>query len=297
MFYIHPKKLAVKNLALKQSLCFRTKRFWILPLLLCFITSVQSQDLLPFLDNCKDCKGKVKRIKTKQKGDINDYQSPVFRKTAEYNIKEQLIKTELTIDGRLSKTVFFHYIDSLLIYEQHVRPEREDYFLVYQYYKKKLPRRIIKVDKGRRIINYAELEYTPDYVPIYLKFYNVLGDLLEKRSVEYQSKNQVVIRTFFPKSQFSNLQKYELLCRFNQPNKLKKRDFRDLITRPINLEVDSDMVRVVKAVQTENREKVQIKEVAYDNQGNWINIKTYELKRNKNKRRLIKEITREIEYF
>jgi len=273
------------------------KTLWILSILLLCVSSLQAQELLTFLEKCRDCKGNVKSVKTEQKADLKNYESPTFKKIEDYNENKKLIKTQIFINNQVRKTVFYNYIDSLLIFEQHVQPYEEDYFLVYQYYKKKIPRKIIKVDKGRKIINYAELEYSAELLPVYLKFYNVLGDLLEKRSVEYYSKNQVIIRTFFPESQFSNLQKYELLCRFNQPNKLRKRDFRDIATRPINLEIEPEMVRVVKVVQTEKKEKVQIEELEYDEQGNWINKKTYELKRNKKKRRLIKEIIREIEYF
>ncbi len=261
---------------------------------------LHAQDLLTFIENCancKNCSGKVKKITTKQKADINDYRSPMIYKIEEFNTNEQLVKKEIKFESRISKTVSYHYIDSLLIYELHKSPNEEDYYLVYQYYQKELPTKVIKVDKKRRIINYAEVLYTENKQPVYLKFYNVLGKLLEKRSVEFQSKNQVVIRSFIPDTKFENLQRFELLCKFNEPNKLKKRDFRDIVTRPINLEREDNTLRVVKAVQVDKKEKVQIEEIAYDEQGNWLNKKTFELKNNRNKKRLVKEIEREIEYY
>lgn len=269
-------------------------------LILCLLVASNyssAQTLLGFIDKCDNCKGKIKRIVTKQKADSDNYRSPLVKRTDEYNENERLVKTEIALDGYISKTIFYHYKDSLLIYELHQQPSEEDFYLVYQYYKKKTPRRIIKVDLQRMIINYAVLEYTKDLQPVYLKFYNVLGELLEKQNVEYYSSNQVVIRSFYPKSQLSNLQKYELLCKFNQPEKLRKRDFRDVITRPINLEVENNTLRIVKAVQTQTRERVQVEEVSYDKNGNWLSKKTFELKNNKNKRRLIKEIKREVEYY
>ena len=169
--------------------------------------------------------------------------------------------------------------------------------MVYQYYQKEIPTTILKVNKERKILKYAELEYTKDYKPVYLKFYNLLGDLLEKRSIEYFSKNQVVIRLFNPENQNSQFHKYELLCKYNQPKKLRKKDFKDLVTRPINLEIEKSLVRIVKAVQIDKKERVHIDEISYDDTGNWLSKKTFELKNNKNKRRLIREIEREIEYF
>ncbi len=261
------------------------------------INHTSGQNLLDFIDKCNYCKGKVKKIKTRQKADIKDSRSPYIYKTDEYNQSEQLIKTEISVESKLSKVIEYFYKDSMVLYEKHTIPQEEEYFLIYQYYHKKIPTTIIKATTDLQMINYSKLEYTKDLVPVYLKLYNLLGELQEKKSVEYFSKNQIVIRSFNAKTQFSFLNKYELLCKFNKPRKLRKKDFKDAITRPINLEIKNDLVRVVKAVQTENKERVQIEELDYDEYGNWVSKKTFELKNNKNKRRLIKEIRREIEYF
>ncbi|MFT5166774.1 MAG: hypothetical protein ACI8P3_002006 [Saprospiraceae bacterium] len=273
------------------------RAIFILALLYCSVSLLTAQDLFPFIDACKTCNGKVKSIKTIQKVDFNDYQSPLIYKIDEYNSYDRLVKTEISIDRYLSKTIYYGYKDSLLIYEHHLTPNEEEFFLVYQYYRKKIPGKIVKVNNKKQIIQYAELKYSEDFKPIYLHFYNLLGEVLEKRSVEYSSNNQVVIRYFNPKNQQSILQRFELLCKYNQPEKLKKKDFKDLVTKPLNFEIEDKLLRVVKAVKTENREEIQIEEVSYDDAGNWLSKKTFELKKNKNKRRLIKEIKREIVYY
>lgn len=257
-----------------------------------------AQDLFSFIDNCKDCCKSIKSIKTKHKLDYLDYDSPVLRRTDEYNTDDQLIKTKIEVNRSLSRTIHYKYKDSVLVYEKHIVPGEDIFYLFFQYYKKGLPTKIIKVDDKNQIINISKLEYTKDYVPVFLTSYNLMGELLEKRSVEYYSKNQVVIRSSNMQNNLTYLQKHEMLCKFNKPKKLKKKDFKDLITKPINVEYANNMVRVVKAVQTnESREKVHIDEIQYDEFGNWVNKRTYELKNNKNKRRLLYEIKREIEYY
>ena len=86
------------------------------------------QNLFPFIDDCKNCIGKVKRVKTKQKADFKDYQSPIIYQTDEYNTDDQLIKTEISINQLLSKTIHYGYKDSLLIYEHHISPEEDEFF-------------------------------------------------------------------------------------------------------------------------------------------------------------------------
>lgn len=275
--------------------------FIFITLIVSCITNSHAQNLLSFLENCDtdcyNCNGSIKKIVTKQRATFNDFRSPMISKTNEYNANEQITKTEVKIGKHVSNTIYYHYIDSLLIYEHHVTPGTKDYFLVYQYYQKRLPTRIVKVDKKRNIINYSDIIYSNNEEPVYLKLYNLTGELLAKRSVEYYSKNQVVIREYSVENEISNLYKYELLCKFNQPKKLKKKDFKDVVTRPINLEVEDDKVRIVKGVQINNRERIQIDELTYDDHGNWLKKKTYELKNNKNKRKLVMEIEREIEYY
>jgi hypothetical protein len=266
-------------------------------LLLCSFNYINAQDLLSFIDDCKTCTGKVKSIKTIQKADYYDYQSPYIYTVDEYNIDKQLVKTEISIERNLSKTIYYGYKDSLLIYEHHIIPGEDEFFLVYQYYKKKIPAKIVKVNNQKEILLYAELKYTTEYYPVDLKFYNLFGELLEKRSVEYSSANQVVIRYSKPQNEQSSLQRFELLCKYNRPEKLRKKDFKDLITRPINLVMKDKVLRIVKGVKTESREEIQIEEITYDYVGNWLSKKTFELKKNKNKRKLIKEINREIVYY
>lgn len=268
-------------------------------LLLFFLAShtLSSQNLLSFLESCKECKGQVKAINTRQKTDVRNNQGSVIIKREEFDENGKIQKEEIKIDGFISKTIFYYYKDSLLIYELHKEPRKKDYFLVYQYYQKKIPKKIIKVKTDHTIIDYAELEYTKDLKPAVLTFFSVVGDLLEKRSVEYLGNNHVVIRYFYPKIKDPYFQKYELFCKYNTPDKLKKNDFRDVVTRPINLERADNMLTVVKAVKTQTREQIHIDELSYDEYGNWVSKKTFELKKNKSKRRLVEEITREIEYY
>ncbi len=261
------------------------------------ISALNAQSLLHFVDDCNSCIGNVKRIVTKQKLDFDDFESPYIYKREDFNTSQQLIKSEISIGANITKTIHYEYNDSLILYEHHVSPGKKDFYLVYQYYQEKLPGKIIKVNKKRQILDYAELFYTKNYKPAYIEFYNLLGEVLRKQSVEYYSGNQIVIRFYNAKSQNSNLQKHELFCKFNSPKKLRKKDFKDLITRPINLEVEDDFVRIVNGVKTDTKEVIRIEELTYDDHGNWTSKKTYELKKNKTKRKLVNEIKREIEYY
>lgn len=256
-----------------------------------------SQDFYDLIESCNRHTGQVKSITTKQKADFLDYQSPTIKRIDEYDQAQRIIKSEIYSDRRKAKTISYHYIDDLLIYEQHKQPEEDDYLLVYQYLQKKYPRKILKVTPDRKIINYARLEYSEDFIPVYMSFYNLLGDLLEKRTLEYYGKNHMVIEYFYPELDFKQFQKYELLCKFNQPDQLNKRDFKDVITRPINIQKEDNTLRIIKAVEGEDRERIEIEEVSYDENGNWITKKTYELKKKKTKKKLIGEIEREIVYY
>lgn len=267
-------------------------------LFLCIPSLTQAQDLYSLIENCHECCEKIKSIKTKHKIDYRDYDSPTLQRTDEYDTSNKLIKTEIRINRALSRTIYYKYKDSLLVYEKHVVPHEENFYLFYQYFKKGLPTKIIKANNKNQIINISQLEYTEDYIPVFIKSYNLLGELLHKTSVEYMGKNQIIIRSFNPKNNLDFLEKHQMLCKFNKPKKLRKKDFKDVITKPINIEHEDNLVRIVKAVKTENeRERVHIEEVNYDQYGNWIKKRIYELKNNKNKRRLIDEIKREIEYY
>ena len=56
-------------------------------------------------------------------------------------------------------------------------------------------------------------------------------------------------------------------------------------------------VRLKNPVEGEEDDRIEIDEVAYDEQGNWLTKKTYALKKKKTKKRLIGEIEREIVYY
>jgi hypothetical protein len=269
---------------------------WIIGLALFPLISF-SQNLYDLVERCNSHTGNVKSIITKQKADFSDYQSPMIKRIDEYDEAQRIVRSEIYSDRRIAKTIEYYYIDSLLIYEKHQQPNEEDYLLVYQYLKKQYPRKILKVTPERKIINYARLEYSEDFVPVYMSIYNLLGDLLEKRTLEYYGKNHMVIQYFYPELEFTQYQKFERLCKFNSPDQLKKRDFKDLVTRPINIQKEDNVVRIIKAVDKRKKERIEIEELAYDESGNWLTKKTFELKKKKTKRRLIGEIEREITYY
>lgn len=256
------------------------------------------QNLVDLIEDCYDFNGQVKSVVTKQKADITDYYSPNIKRIDEFNQDQKIIKTEIFLDRRKTKAISFHYIDSLLIYEHHQQPGEEDYLLVYQYYKKQFPRKILKVTTDHKIINYASLQYSEDFVPVYMSIYNLLGDLLEKSSLEYFGKNHLVIEVFSPEIEVPLYQKYERLCKFNSPDKLRKKDFKDVVTRPINIQKEDNVVRIIKAVEeSERKERIEIEELAYDENGNWTSKNTYELKKKRTKKRLIGQIEREFTYY
>lgn len=257
-----------------------------------------AQNLIDLIEDCDDFNGQVKSVVTLQKADILNYQSPKIKRVDEFNQDQKIVKTEIFYDRQKTKTISFHYIDSLLIYEHHKQPGEDDFLLVYQYYRKQFPRKILKVTPDHKIINYASLQYSEDFVPVYMTVYNLLGDLLEKSSLEYFGKNHLVIEYFNPEREDPSYQKYERLCKFNSPDRLKKRDFKDVITRPINIQKEDNIVRIIKAVEGgEKKERIEIEELAYDENGNWTSKNTYELKKKKTKKRLIGQIEREITYY
>lgn len=262
-------------------------------------TNVQAQDLFAFIENCKFCNGKVKTLKILERVEnVATGYSTRKQIVHTYSQNKQLTKTQLYFDGRIQKTIQYYYKDSLLIYEEHKQPKEDDFFYVYQYYQKKVPGAVLKVDSKRRIKTVAKIEYTKDFRPVYLKIYDLLGNILERKTLEYYGRNYVLISTFNPKTKSTNVIRHELLCKYNKPQSLKKRDFKDIITKPINLEFKDKTIQVVKAVQiSKKKEKIHIEELTYDSKNNWLSKKTFELKNNKNKRRLLRKIDREIEYY
>ncbi len=267
-----------------------------LPLFFCFFSSmVNAQHLYPLIDHCYMTSNNIWKITANEVIHSDEYGAITYTRIHEYNDKNQLSRFISKMNGLETELVHYFHHNERLIQQNHFSAFRDTFFLFYQYKKNRIAR-ISRTNANRNILDVAELKYDLENRPLVLETNNLFGELLKTELVEYYNKNYIYI-DLFAKNELQQTFKYDLYCKYNDFHSLNKKDFEDQSGKLLKFEKEEKLIRIVRGGKNDQgKERIYIEEITYDERNVWISRKIYELKPRSKRKKLVREINREIVY-
>ncbi len=268
-----------------------------------FSFPIAAQNLIELINHCPKVKGKV--LSTTEF--MTQYGEGGFSKTTAfvYEFNEQhLLASFKRYNENSIEVQHFQYF-----YNDQNRLNKAKYYswgaekMLFFQYANGVPTQIMHTTSDKELISTSEIMTDSLERPVFLKNFDIKGQLLFTQSVKYDEDSERFwlehhyINYPFLKGKKTSYEYYQ--CSEDIfLNTIKPEQFENIETKILNLTVDNNMATVVKAVNSpdDKGEQIYIQEIVFDEHQNWTNSNLYRLKKRRQKKVLVQEIERTIVY-